>query len=78
MFKHCFFWKYQYNKYMFNFIHIYSFIPMGVVCSLLKKILVDIFIQLFFFFLEILLYFIDYSRKLHNSKEWNLSELAEH
>ena len=27
MFKHWFCWKYQYNKYMFNFIDIYSFIP---------------------------------------------------
>jgi hypothetical protein len=27
MFKHWFCWKYPYNKYMFNFINIYSFIP---------------------------------------------------
>ena len=25
--KHRFCWKYQYNKYMFSFIDIYSFIP---------------------------------------------------
>ena len=29
MFKHWFWWKYQYNKYMFNFIDIYSFIPVS-------------------------------------------------
>ena len=27
--KHGFCWKYQYNKYMFNLIDIYSFIPVG-------------------------------------------------
>ena len=27
VFKHWFCWKYQYNKYLFNFIDIYSFIP---------------------------------------------------
>jgi hypothetical protein len=29
MFKHWFCWKYQYNKCMFNFIGIYSFIPVS-------------------------------------------------
>jgi hypothetical protein len=29
MLKHWLCWKYQYNKYMFNFIDIYSFIPVG-------------------------------------------------
>ena len=29
MFKHWFCRKYHYNKYMFNFIHIYSFIPVS-------------------------------------------------
>ena len=29
MFKHWFCWKYQYNKYMFNFIDLYSFIPVS-------------------------------------------------
>jgi hypothetical protein len=29
MFKHWFCWKYQYNKYMFKFIDIYSFIPVS-------------------------------------------------
>jgi hypothetical protein len=29
MFKHWFCWKYQYNKYMLNFINIYSFIPVS-------------------------------------------------
>jgi hypothetical protein len=29
MFKHWFCWKYQYNKYMYNFIDIYSFIPVS-------------------------------------------------
>jgi hypothetical protein len=29
MFKHLFCWKYQYNKYIFNFIDIYSFIPVS-------------------------------------------------
>jgi hypothetical protein len=41
MFKHSFCWKYQYKKYMFNFIdHLYSFISVSVcidrgLCSLL-------------------------------------------
>ena len=30
MFKHLFGWKYQYNKYMLNFIDIYSFIHVSV------------------------------------------------
>ena len=30
MFKHWLCWKYQYSKYMFNFIDIYSFIPVSV------------------------------------------------
>jgi hypothetical protein len=29
LFKHWFRWKYQYNKYMFNFIDIFSFIPVS-------------------------------------------------
>ena len=29
MFKRWFCWKYKYNKYMFNFIEIYSFIPVS-------------------------------------------------
>jgi hypothetical protein len=29
MFKHRFCWEYQYNKYVFNFIHIYSFISVS-------------------------------------------------
>jgi hypothetical protein len=29
MFKHWFWWKYQYNKYLLNFIDIYSFIPVS-------------------------------------------------
>ena len=29
MLKHWFCWKYQYNKYMFNFINIYSFITVS-------------------------------------------------
>jgi len=29
MFKHKYFWNYQYNKYLFNFIDIYSFIPVS-------------------------------------------------
>jgi hypothetical protein len=29
MLKHWFCWKYQYNKYIFNFIDIYSFIPVS-------------------------------------------------
>ena len=29
LFKHWFYWKYQYNRYMFIFIDIYSFIPVS-------------------------------------------------
>jgi hypothetical protein len=29
LFKHLFRWRYQYNKYTFNFIHIYSFITVS-------------------------------------------------
>jgi len=29
MFKHLVYWKYQYNKYMFNFIDIYILIPVS-------------------------------------------------